>query len=123
MTYSDILKDTAKIIMDRGSAYGKPEDTIARCASLASLKLNKPVSPYEVAVIMESMKDARRAVQPDNSDHHIDGLAYRAFAAGLRNDRLSDDLALSVNDLREAVKPSLSQPLKSSPMPGNGSVS
>jgi len=33
-----------------------------------------------VAIILESVKDARRASDPLHYDSHIDGINYRAFA-------------------------------------------
>lgn len=75
-----ILREAAALIDDRGVNYGGVEENFERAASIASLKLNKTVTPYDVAIIMESVKDARRATAPDHYDSHIDGINYRAFA-------------------------------------------
>lgn len=75
-----ILEEAAALIDDRGVNYGGIEANFERAASIASLKLNKAITAYEVAIVLESVKDARRAVSPDHYDSHIDGINYRAFA-------------------------------------------
>lgn len=77
---SDIYDSALAIINQRGQNYGGVEDNFERAAVIASMKLNVMVSAYDIAVIMESVKDARRAVDPTHIDSHIDGLNYRAFA-------------------------------------------
>lgn len=76
-----ILDEAKAIIAERGKQYGGIEDSFDRAAKLASLKLDKDVTPYDVAIILESVKDARRATDPQHRDSHIDGINYRAFAA------------------------------------------
>jgi hypothetical protein len=75
-----ILNEAINLIDDRGVNYGGIEQNFDRAAKISSLKLNKHISPYEVAIILESVKDARRAVAPEHYDSHIDGINYRAFA-------------------------------------------
>lgn len=80
---SEILKiyqSALAIIDQRGQKYGGVEDNFMRAAVIASMKLNTQISPYDVAIIMESVKDARRAVDPGHADSHIDGINYKAFA-------------------------------------------
>ena len=76
----DILLEAYSIIDERGQSYGGIEDSFARAAQLASLKLNLEITPYMVAIVLESVKDARRAVNPYHKDSHLDGINYRAFA-------------------------------------------
>lgn len=80
MTPIEVLKEANDLISERGESYGGIEDSFQRAASIASLKLNKKITPYEVAIILESVKDARRATSPDHYDSHVDGINYRAFA-------------------------------------------
>jgi len=89
MDHRDILTETARILTERGKGYDKgSENSFPRAAQIASLKLNRDVTPYEVAIILESVKDARRATDPGNFDSHVDGVAYRAFAAEYVDDYL-----------------------------------
>lgn len=76
----EILQKAASLVKDRGVNYGGIEQNFERAAAISSLKLNKTVTAYEVAIILESVKDARRATAPDHYDSHIDGINYRAFA-------------------------------------------
>jgi hypothetical protein len=80
MNLKDILTAAAALIDDRGVNYGGIEANFDRAARLATLKLDKAISAYDVAIVMESVKDARRATCPDHYDSHIDGINYRAFA-------------------------------------------
>lgn len=77
---ADIYNSALAIINQRGKNYGNVEDNLERAAIIASMKLDTHISAYDVAVIMESVKDARRAIDPTHADSHIDGLNYRAFA-------------------------------------------
>ena len=61
MDAKEILKAAAALIDNRGVNYGGIEANLERAASLASLKLNRHVSAYDVAIVLESVKDARRA--------------------------------------------------------------
>ncbi len=80
MKIFDIYHSALSIVEKRGEAYGEIENNFERAAIIASMKLNVLISAYDVAVIMESVKDARRAVDPGHADSHIDGLNYKAFA-------------------------------------------
>jgi len=75
-----ILNEAAALIDDRGVNYGGIEASFERAAALATLKLNRTLTAYEVAIVMESVKDARRAIAPEQYDSHLDGINYRAFA-------------------------------------------
>jgi hypothetical protein len=80
MNPKDILTAAAALIDDRGVNYGGIEANFERAAALATLKLNRTLSAYDVAIVLESVKDARRAIAPEHYDSHIDGINYRAFA-------------------------------------------
>lgn len=80
-----ILQQAIDMIDERGEAYGGIESSFECAAKLASLKLDCVITPYMVAIILESVKDARRASNPDHFDSHLDGINYRAFAWALRN--------------------------------------
>lgn len=80
MDVKQTLASAMALVNERGVEYGGIEESFTRAASLASLKLNKTFTPYEVAIVLESVKDARRAINPDHYDSHIDGINYRAFA-------------------------------------------
>lgn len=83
MEVKQVLASALALINERGVEYGGIEENFERAAAIASLKLNKSITPYEIAIVLESIKDARRAVSPDHYDSHIDGINYRAFALSL----------------------------------------
>ena len=98
-----ILEAAIALIDNRGVNYGGIEQNFDRAAKIASLKLDKTISPYEVAIVLESVKDARRAISPDHYDSHIDGINYRAFAlllSGAQKDvPSSKDMVAMLNEL------------------------
>ena len=99
-----LLLTAAKTIDSRQATYGDPLTGMRRAAQLASLKLGREISPYDVAVVLESVKDARRSVSPEHEDSHNDGIAYRAIAAALRGERVSAGLtAVPKPDLTRVV--------------------
>lgn len=84
MEVKQILASALALVNERGVEYGAGiEENFNRAAQLATLKLNKTITAYDVAIIMESIKDARRATSQDHFDSHIDGINYRAFALAL----------------------------------------
>lgn len=98
-----ILEAAMALIDNRGVNYGGIEQNFDRAAKIASLKLDKTISSYEVAIVLESVKDARRAISPDHYDSHIDGINYRAFAlllSGAQKDiPSSKDMVAMLNEL------------------------
>lgn len=90
MNPKEILDEAAALIGDRGANYGGVEQNFERAAALATLKLNRAVTVYEVALILESVKDARRAISPLHYDSHIDGINYRVFALLLSGAKKAD---------------------------------
>lgn len=98
-----ILTEAAALIDDRGVNYGGVEANFERAAALATLKLNRTLTAYEVAIVMESVKDARRAIAPEHYDSHIDGINYRAFAMLLsgaqKNVPTTPELAAMLNKM------------------------
>lgn len=84
MEVKQVLASALALVNERGVEYGAGiEENFNRAAQIATLKLNKHVTPYDIAIILESVKDARRATSPDHYDSHIDGINYRAFALSL----------------------------------------
>jgi len=79
--HGEILKTAAMMIAKRRETYGSPKDGFDRAAMIASTILDKPVTPYEIAVIMHAVKLSRIATSPKNPDHYVDGISYLSFAA------------------------------------------
>jgi Domain of unknown function (DUF6378) len=76
----DIIKTSATVIAKRRESYGPPTECFERAATVASIMLGKPVTPYEVVSILHAVKLARIPQSPKNLDHYVDGVSYLAFA-------------------------------------------
>lgn len=77
----EIFARAVAIVGERGQAYGGVENSFERAAALASLKLNKAVTPNDVVQILICVKEARLATNPDHEDSLIDKINYAAFHA------------------------------------------
>lgn len=82
MKAEDILESALELIAERGKDYGNIEDTFKRTAEIATAILGKEFTPYEIAVIMHSVKLARLKTSPTKIDSYVDGINYLAFAGG-----------------------------------------
>lgn len=78
--HGEILTTSAKVIAKRRESYGPPTECFDRAATIASVMLGKPITPYEVVSILHAVKLARIAQSPKNLDHYVDGVSYLAFA-------------------------------------------
>jgi hypothetical protein len=84
MTPHDILAKCADLIEDRGQDYGGIEDNFRRISVIASVILNKTITPHDAAIVHLSTKLARMAGAQNKEDNYLDGINYLAFAAELR---------------------------------------
>lgn len=80
MDHKEALRLSAQTLSDRGREYGDPVKCFSDAATIASVMLRRPVTPYDIAKIMEALKLAREAESPHRADHYIDRINYTAFA-------------------------------------------
>ena len=59
MNPHELLNQAANIINQRGEGYGGIENNFQLAADIASLRLGRDFHPYEIAIIMASVKNAR----------------------------------------------------------------
>jgi hypothetical protein len=85
-TVYDLLGQAAYIIRERGGNYGEIENSFQLIADIASLRLGRDIHPYEIAVILACVKNARNFATPDHEDSHIDAANYELFAATFAED-------------------------------------
>jgi hypothetical protein len=82
---SAFLDKAASLIKERGKTYDSPgggiEESFTRAAAIASLWLDTPITPRDVALILASVKMARIASSPSHEDSFVDLCNYVAFAA------------------------------------------
>jgi hypothetical protein len=79
--HTEILAAAAKTLKDRGQQYGTVEACFNRASQLASIRLDKPINMYEVAIILSCVKQARQIANPTLADSWVDGINYDAIAA------------------------------------------
>jgi len=86
MNPHELLVQAADIIAERGEGYGGIENNFQLAADLSSLRLGRDFHPYEIAIIMACVKNARAFASPDHMDSHIDAVNYELFAATFASD-------------------------------------
>lgn len=83
----DVLTQAGKLIGERGHDYGGIEDNFANIANIFMAMTGKEFSPFDVAMVMISVKIARIRQSPYKDDNYLDAINYLAFAHELRPTR------------------------------------
>jgi hypothetical protein len=94
MNHTEVLGMSVNTLRDRAAQYGHEEECFDRISQLATLTLNKAISPYDVAMILHCVKLGRLPTGRQTADHYVDGINYLAFAAQFAGLRTSVDTAL-----------------------------
>lgn len=81
-----MLLDAARIIKERGEAYGAAAANMATTARLWSVVLNTEVTPAQVALCQIQLKVARLLVTPSHADSVLDIAGYAAVLHEVQND-------------------------------------
>lgn len=89
MTPHELLKLAGDVIAERGVNYGGIEDNFQLIADLASLRLGRDFHPYEIAIILACVKNARAFASPNHLDSHVDAMNYEMFAATFAEDYIA----------------------------------
>ncbi len=114
MNHREVLKEAASLITERGKEYGPEDACFQRSAELATIALNKPISKYDVAMILAMNKVARLQESRTKKDHYVDNINYMAFAAQFaRQDSsvvvaVEDDIKAMASRLSPGIRPSVS---------------
>ena len=80
MNHTEVLTNAINILRDRDTKYGPVQEMFERTAKLASIILDRDVTPYEITVILKSLKDARKKYDRLNVEHYSDNINYEAFS-------------------------------------------
>ena len=89
MTPQELLKLAGDVIAERGANYGGIEDNFQLISDLASLRLGRDFHPYEIAIILACVKNARAFASPAHLDSHVDAMNYEMFAATFAEDYIA----------------------------------
>ena len=81
MHHQDILIKCLNTLEDRAKSYGNEDDLFSVAAQMASLISGTFYTKYDISVVMESIKLARRRFNPLLDDSYIDQINYTAFSA------------------------------------------
>lgn len=97
MNRGEIL-DKAKecVLKDRNATHGEPEDNFKNIASFWNDWLNMrkpgPLTPVDVAIMMDLMKTSRLVTSPECADHWIDKAGYNACGGGIATANSGSDI-------------------------------
>ena len=98
MNHTDVLTNAINILRDRDTKYGPVQEMFERTAKLASIILDRDVTPYEITVILKCLKDARKKYDRLNVEHYSDNINYEAFSyqfATASTDQAAEDAVMS----------------------------
>jgi len=98
MNHTDVLTNAINILRDRDTKYGPVQEMFERTSKLASIILDRDVTPYEITVILKCLKDARKKYDRLNVEHYSDNINYEAFSyqfATANADQAAEDAAMS----------------------------
>jgi hypothetical protein len=111
MNSQDILRNAASTYNERGKQYGDIAFMFDTVAALATLMTGREYNKYDVTVIMEALKLARRRVDPSNPENYIDGVNYMTFSGQFachenpnRIPTIEDDIAEFAKKFAPVVK-------------------
>lgn len=99
MTRSEVLQLANTLITkDRHATHGEAENSFGQIAGIWNWYLAerfleavaRPLTPYDVSMMMELFKKARAKGNPRHLDNHVDGIGYNAITAEF-SQRLEDD--------------------------------
>lgn len=114
-TPTELLRQAADIIAERGETYGGIENNFQLIADLASLRLGRDIHPFEVAIIMVCVKNARAFNDPTHLDSRVDAMNYEAFAGMFAADYIAQKASTGANigyKKKVELKPAKIEPLK-----------
>ena len=81
MNHKDVLSSAVNTLRDRGARYGNEDMMFDKISRIATVMLDRVITPYEVSLIHVATKMARMSVNPRKEDNYVDGVNYLAFAA------------------------------------------
>ena len=81
MQHREILTKCMETLNNRAQSYGNEDNLFDTAAQLASLMSGISYSKYDISLVMEAIKLARRRYDPLLGDSYIDQINYTAFSA------------------------------------------
>jgi len=81
MQHREILTKCMETLNNREQSYGNEDNLFDTAAQLASIMSGMNYSKYDISLVMECVKLARRRYDPLLDDSYIDQINYTAFSA------------------------------------------
>ena len=100
--HKDVLASADAVLKQRGEQYGPADTMFDRISIVASVILNKPISAYDVSMIMVALKLARMQEDRTYDDNYVDAINYLAFAAQFASSEESIEVAVE-DDIKSKV--------------------
>ena len=83
MLYDNVATSLIAVENEEKSLHGHHLTYFTRAAELSKTKLRKRISPYDIAIILQSLVDADIVENPDNQDLYIKSMYYSMVARSL----------------------------------------
>lgn len=80
MNHLEILNNALSMLKEKGQLYGPEDDLHEDISKIATILLNKSISPYDVAMIHVATKLTRIKNHRNHYDSYIDAVNYLSFA-------------------------------------------
>jgi hypothetical protein len=100
----EILMQSATTIEQRGTEYGPALENFEKACYIATAILEKPISVYDLCIIMTALKLSRISANKRHEDSFIDAASYLAFAAQFSNPDPSEKMPAITQFNLETVK-------------------
>ena len=80
MKYLETMTSSVTSIREKDERFGPAETVFDKTAKLASIKLDKELTPYDIVTILGCLNDARKIKDRLGSEHYVDNVNLEAFA-------------------------------------------
>lgn len=100
--HQELIAEAAGSFAEHMADYGEPAKNYERASALVSLLLNKPITPYEIAIIKLAVKLSRIAETSDFRRAYIEAIACIALAG-----EFSGAGYVSTKRMAAALKPAM----------------
>jgi len=108
MHHSDVLKSAQSIVNQRGNEYGDLSSSFVRASTIATAIAGKPISSYDIAIVMMAVKMSRIGHNKNKADSWVDLVNYTTFAAQFADEEPDNvrklNLAETKQNIADAVK-------------------
>lgn len=80
MNYLDTLTGSVNSVRERDERFGPAEELFDKTSKLASIMLDKQLTPYDIVTILRCLNDARKIRDRLGSEHYVENVNLEAFA-------------------------------------------